>query len=298
MEWKGIRGVVLRDVSMKRYTSMKVGGPVKYLFYPFDEADLSFAVKVLRDRGVSYRFLGNGTNIIVSDAGVNKALIRLTRIRQTRYRKEGRGVTVDVSGGSSLKRFIRENGVRGLSGLERLYWIPGTIGGAVKMNAGSFGSRISDHLQTIRLLSEDGNLQTVEKEDKAFGYRVSPVKPSECVIGASFALKERGRQEIEKEMDYVVSQRKEKHPMDFPSAGSIFKNVEGEPAWKFIDKAGLRGYRMGGAAVSEKHANFIINLGWATAQDIKLLIDHIKKEVFGRLGIQLSEEVEFWGFDE
>jgi UDP-N-acetylmuramate dehydrogenase len=298
MEWKGIKGVVLKDVSMKRYTSMKVGGPVKYLFYPSDEADLKSGVAALKDRGVPYRFLGNGTNLIVSDAGVNEALIRLTRIHQTRYKRVGQGVTVDVSGGASLKRFIKENGIRGLSGLEHLYWIPGTVGGAVKMNAGSFGSSIADHLQTIRLLSEDGSLRTAQKDEKTFGYRKSPVKTSECVVGASFLLKDGEKAEIRKEMEYVVSQRKEKHPMDFPSAGSIFKGVQGEPAWKFIDRAGLRGYRIGGAAVSEKHPNFIINLGWATGEDIKMLVDHVKREVFGKLGVRLAEEVEFWGFDE
>lgn len=298
MEWVGIRGVLLKDIPMKRYTSMRVGGPVKYLFYPLDEADLANTMSMLRDKSIPYRFLGNGTNVIIADKGMDAALIRITKIRHTRYKKEDRGAAVEVSGGASLKAFIRENAARGLAGLEHLFWIPGTVGGAVKMNAGSFGTWISERLRSIRVVAGDGKVCSLEKDGAAYGYRRSPVEASECVLSASFLLEAKDRSEIEKEMAYVVSRRKEKHPMEFPSAGSVFKSVNGEPAWKFIDRAGLRGLRIGNAAVSEKHANFIINLGSATAQDVKVLIERIKKEVYEKLGVTLSEEVELWGFDE
>jgi UDP-N-acetylmuramate dehydrogenase len=298
MDWTGIKGTLVRNPPMSRYTSMRVGGHAEYLLYPADEEDLVKMVEIMKDIGMKYRFLGNGTNIIVTDKGVDGALIRITRIRRSRYKKGQSGVTVEVSGGMPLTGFIRENAAKGLSGLERLFWIPGTIGGAVKMNAGSFGTGISGSLRHMRVLGKDGAIRVVKKDESTFGYRKSPVAASDCVVSASFLLSEKPQAEIGKDMDYVVSQRKERHPMEFPSAGSVFKNVDGEPAWKFIDKAGLKGFRIGGAVVSEKHANFIINTGSATAQDVKLLIDRVKKEVYEKLGVLLTEEVELWGFDE
>jgi UDP-N-acetylmuramate dehydrogenase len=298
MEWRGIRGTILNDVPMKRYTSMKVGGPVKYLAYPEDEADLMVLLSMLWEKGVTHRFLGNGTNIIVHDRGLNEAIIRITRIRGARYKKVKNGAQAEVSGGMSLKWFIKENGQRGLSGLEKLFWIPGTIGGAVKMNAGSFGSSIGDTLETIRIVDGKGEVTSRGRQDMAFDYRTSPVQSTQCVLSATFSLTDRDKGEIKKDMDYVYEERKKRHPMELPSSGSVFKAVEGEPAWHFIEKAGLRGMRVGDACVSEKHSNFIVNLGYAKAQDIKELIEKIKKEVFEKLGIPLQEEVELWGFEQ
>jgi UDP-N-acetylmuramate dehydrogenase len=296
VEWKGIKGTVLRNVSMKRYTSMKVGGPASYLVYPIDEEDLLRVLHFIREEGMRFRIVGNGTNIIVHDKGLTEAVIRTTRMKRTSYRKTHDGVIAEVSGGTSLKGLIVQNALHGFSGLERLYWIPGTIGGGIKMNAGSFGSWIADTLDSVRLVGNDGKVVSVRKDEMGFGYRTSRVGPSECVLSASFRLRSRNREDIQRDMDFVYGERKKRHPMDFPSAGSVFKGVDGQPAWKFIEKAGLKGLSMGGAMVSDKHANFIINTGRATAEDIKLLIDRIKKEVFETTGITLKEEVEFWGF--
>jgi len=287
----------MKDVPMKRYTSMKVGGPARFLVYPSDEGDLATILKRLNDEGTKSRFVGNGTNIIVNDRGLDEALIRTTKMKHMRYRKAGEGVVAEVSGGASLTGFIRENAKRGLSGLEKLFWIPGTVGGAITMNAGSFGSAISDPLKEVRLADREGAEESNLEKDGGFSYRSSPVKASQCVLSARFLLKERDKTEIQKDMDYVYGERKKRHPMEYPSSGSIFKSVSGEPAWKFIEKAGLKGAKAGGAQVSEKHANFIINLGNATAADIKALIDKIKKEVYEKLGVSLEEEVELWGFD-
>ena len=297
MEWKGIRGTVLENVSMKRYTSMRVGGPVRYLIYPIDEEDLGNVLRYLVHRDIPYRFLGNGTNVIVSDSGLKEALIRITRMKQKGYKKTKNGAIADVSGGVSLKQFIRDNAQHGLSGLENLYWIPGTVGGALRMNAGSFGVSVSDPLLTMRVLNAHGQIVTIARREASFGYRTSPVGPGECVVSASFSLKGRNKKEIAKDMEYVYSERKKRHPMEFPSAGSVFKGVKGEPAWKFIEKAGLKGLKVGGACVSEKHANFIVNLGSATAKDVRELIDTIKRGVFEKTGVSLEEEVELWGFN-
>ncbi len=297
MEWKGIRGTVLNDVPMKRYTSMKVGGPVKYLVYPHDEEDLLRVIRMLRGKGVAYRFLGNGTNVIVNDGGLNEAVVRTTRIKRTRYTKTGDDVSVEVSGGASLKALITNTAGRGLSGLERLFRIPGTVGGGIKMNAGSFGSWISDPLESVCLVGGDGETAFVTKNDMGFGYRTSRVRPCDCVVSARFRLSYRNKDEILRDMDYVYGERKARHPMEYPSAGSVFKGVDGQPAWKFIEKAGLKGVKIGGAMVSEKHANFIVNTGAAKAEEVKLLIDKIKREVFEKTGASLNEEVELWGFN-
>lgn len=297
MEWKGIRGKILENVPMKRYTSMRVGGPVKYLLYPLDEGDLGNVLKYLVHKNIPYRFLGNGTNVIVNDKGLNEALIRITRMKRKEYTRTGNGAVADVSGGMPLKQFITENGRHGLSGLENLYWIPGTVGGAIKMNAGSFGTSISNPLLTMRVLNTHGQIVTMTRQDASFSYRTSPIRSSECVLSARFSLKKRDKKEIAKDMEYVYSERKKRHPMEFPSAGSVFKGVKGEPAWKFIEKAGLKGLKIGGACVSEKHANFIVNLGSATANDVRTLIDTIKRGVFEKTGVSLKEEVELWGFN-
>ncbi|MDD5243923.1 MAG: UDP-N-acetylmuramate dehydrogenase [Syntrophorhabdaceae bacterium] len=287
----------MENVPMKRYTSMRVGGPVRYLLYPLDEGDLRNVLKYLTHRNIPYRFLGNGTNVIVNDSGLDEALIRITRMKSKGYKKTKNGATADVSGGVSLKQFIKDNARHGLSGLENLYWIPGTVGGALRMNAGSFGTSVSDPLLTMRVLNAHGQIVTMTRQEASFGYRASPVKPGECVVNASFSLKSRNKKEIVKDMEYVYGERKKRHPMEFPSAGSVFKGVKGEPAWKFIEKAGFKGLKVGGACVSEKHANFIVNLGSATANDIRKLIDTIKRGVFEKTGVSLEEEVELWGFN-
>lgn len=298
MEWRGIKGAVLENVSMKRYTSMKVGGPVRYMVYPVDETDLAKTVRSLNAGGVPYRFLGNGTNVIVHDKGLPCALIRTSKMVWTRYARNKEGATVDVAGGVSLKSFIADNARRGLSGLEKLYWIPGTVGGGVKMNAGSFGASISTHLERLRVLNGDGRFRTIEGKELCFGYRQSPVSGSDCVVSATFSLRNGDPKAIRADMDYVYGERKKRHPMEHPSAGSIFKSVNGEPAWKCIDAAGFRGFRLGTACVSEKHANFVVNLGSARATDIRHLVDVVKQGVFEKTGVSLEEEVEFWGFGD
>lgn len=297
MEWKGIKGTVLKEAPMKRYTSMKVGGQAAYLVYPTDEADLIAALQFARDGKIGYRFLGNGTNVIVSDRGVDAAVMRITRIKHIRYTKTKEGASAHVSGGVLLRAFIKDMAEKGLSGLEKLYWIPGTVGGGIKMNAGSFGQSISDTLEEIEIVDEKGNLSRIGKDQFRFGYRASPVHSTDCVVSARFSLKNRDKKEVLQDMDYVYNERKKRHPMEYPSAGSIFRSINNEPAWKFIEKAGLKGYTIGGACVSEKHANFIVNLGWAKAQDIYNLIEKIKKEVYEKLGVMLTEEVELWGFN-
>jgi len=297
MEQQGIRGQVVKDASMKRYTSMKVGGPVPYLFYPEDEKDVTTVMGWLRRRGLALRFLGNGTNVIVADKGADVGLIRITRIRHLRFHRTVGGTLVEAAAGLSLKALIRECCRRGLAGLEKLYGIPGTVGGAIKMNAGSFGVSVSDCLKSVRIVDEHG-IRVVQKEEIEFGYRRSSFGTGQCIFEATFELADGDPERIKANMDSVWRQRWEKHPMELPSAGSVFKNSDGLACWRFIEQAGLRGLRIGGASLSEKHANFIVNAGNASAADIERLIDTVKKGVREATGVALEEEVELWGFDE
>ncbi|HEX2965714.1 MAG TPA: UDP-N-acetylmuramate dehydrogenase [Syntrophorhabdaceae bacterium] len=282
---------------MKRYTSMKVGGQVPYLVYPRDQEDLVEALRRLQKENYSFRILGNGTNIIVSDKGIDTVLVRLTKMKYLRYENTGEGSIVDVSGGASLRLFIKDLAERELGGLEKLYWIPGTVGGGVRMNAGSFGQSISDTLEEVTIANCSGNVSSIGRKHLKFGYRLSPVGPADCVVSARFRLMKKKKSDILRDMQFVYSERKKRHPMEYPSAGSVFKSANDEPAWKFIERAGLKGYSIGQAQVSEKHANFIINRGRAKAKDVWDLIQKIKSEVYQQLGVTLHEEVELWGFN-
>ncbi len=283
---------------MKRYTSMRVGGAVPYLFYPVDERDLSNIVHWCGRKRLPYRFLGNGTNLIIADRGVKAGVIRMTRMRHLHFRTTDDGAIARAAGGLPLKTLIARCAGRGLAGLQKLFGIPGTVGGAVKMNAGSFGVAVSDCLLSVRVMDGNGSIRSIDRKRLDFGYRTSPFKNDDCVVEASFRLKADSPERIKSDMDDVWGQRCEKHPMDFPSAGSIFRNKNGVPCWKRIDEAGLRGLAIGGACVSKKHANFIINTGGASADDVRRLIDRVKKDVKAATGVALQEEVELWGFDE
>jgi UDP-N-acetylmuramate dehydrogenase len=297
MEWKGIRGQVLKNIPMRRYTSMKVGGPAKCMVYPVDHVDLSNVIGIAENEGISRRLLGNGTNIIVGDMGLNDLIIRMTRVRQMHFKNTAEGAIVEVAGGVSLAHFIKESVGRGLSGLEKLYGIPGTVAGAIKMNAGSFGFEISDYLRSVTYMDKLGQIEKREKEACGFGYRTSLFTSPATILSALFELHDGDKAHLKKETEYVWAERLRKHPMEFPSAGSVFKNIRGVPAWKYIEKAGLRGFRIGGASISEKHLNFIVNLGNATAADIVDLIRKAKKEVYEQTGVRMEEEVELWGCD-
>jgi UDP-N-acetylmuramate dehydrogenase len=298
MEPQGVKARVMRNASMKRYTSMKVGGVVPYLFYPEDGAGVAGAAAWLRGRGISFRFLGNGTNVIVADRGMEVGVIRTTMMKHLRFRKTEAGALADAGAGLSMKALIRDCAARGLSGMEKLFGIPGTVGGAIRMNAGSFGVAVSDCVVSVTSVDEEGVLHERRKDEMSFAYRSSSVPDNECIVEATFMLRHEDPERIRADMDHVWHERLEKHPMERPSAGSVFRNRNGSPSWKYIDGAGLRGFRIGGACISDKHPNFIVNMGGASASDVRDLIETAKKAVREATGIILEEEVELWGFDD
>ena len=296
MEPRVIKGQVVRDASMKRYTSMRVGGHVPYLFYPEDEEDVTAVLMWLRDRDLSFRFLGNGTNVVVADEGMSIGVVRVTRMKLLRFTRRAGGAMVEASAGLPSRPSSGKAPSGASRDSENLYGIPGTIGGAIKMNAGSFAASVSDCLKSVRLANRNGTVVSLEKKEMEFGYRTSFVGAGQCILSAVFEMTDRDPALIKADMEKVWHERLEKHPMDLPSAGSVFRNKNGSAAWKNIDEAGLRGFTLGGAQVSEKHPNFIVNIGHATASDIKGLIEAVKKRVLESTGVALEEEVEMWGF--
>lgn len=297
MGWR-IKGKVIENAEMKYYTSMRVGGPVRYLIFPEDQNDLLETLTVLNNEGIKWRILGNGTNIVVSDRGLNEALIKITSFKNFSVNEFKDSAIVRVSGGYPLRKLILKTAKMGLSGLEKLYSIPGTLGGAIKMNAGSFGCEIGDLVKKVRCVSFDLSVTEIPKEKMVFSYRKSSFPSNMCIVEAELLLTKKDRKRIISELKNVFLERKRRHPLDLPSAGSIFKAVGGIPAWIYIERANLKGLRVGNACVSEKHCNFIVNLGGATGSDVKNLIEKIKKEVYEKEGVILEEEIELWGFDD
>ncbi|HEY8422051.1 MAG TPA: UDP-N-acetylmuramate dehydrogenase [Thermoclostridium sp.] len=284
---------ILVDVPMKDYTSMRVGGKAKIVVLPSAVDEIRELIKSLGKNSIPYYVIGNGTNLIVHDAGYNGVIIKLS--------ENFSSVTVDEniitakSGASivSVSNLACENS---LSGLEFAAGIPGTVGGAVVMNAGAYDGEMKDVVFEATCVDHTGEIVSLGYDDLQFGYRTSRVqRDSLVVLEAKMRLNEGNMDAIKDKMKELNRRRREKQPLNFPSAGSIFKRPAGHFAGKLIEEAGLRGYQIGGAQVSEKHCGFIINTGTATASDVIELIEYIKKKVFETSGVMLQQEVKILG---
>jgi UDP-N-acetylmuramate dehydrogenase len=280
-------GVVLRNEPMALHTSLRVGGPADWFISPSDLEDLQRMVVLLADHGMPYLVIGGGNNLLVRDGGFRGAVISLEGFHRLELSKNGllhaaAGVT-----NRSLVDFALESE---LSGLEFLVGIPGRLGGALAMNAGAGGQTITDALKTLVTL-KDGIVTPVVKGNLAYGYRYLRLAPGEIIIEASFRLEKGRREEIGNRMEELMAHRRAVQQVGYPNSGSFFKNPSAGPAWRFIDAAGLRGCRVGGAQVSEVHANFLVNRGGATAGDFISLAARIKEKVREESGVELEEEV-------
>jgi UDP-N-acetylmuramate dehydrogenase len=306
---------IREKVLLKDYTTFKIGGPARYFFVAKNKEDLKNAILWAKKKRLPFFILGVGSNILFSDKGFNGLVIKL---QNTQY--EIRNTKVVAEAGVPLQKLVLETAKKGLSGLENLAGIPGTLGGAIWGNAGAFGREIGDLVEEVKILQiANGKLQIVnfKKEDCKFGYRESIFKRKEnwIILEAILRLKKGRKKEIEEKIKEILRLRKEKQPLEFPSAGSVFKNVPIEkvpkeirekfkekikngflPAGVLIEAVGLKGFQIGGAKISEKHANFIVNVGGAKASDVKELIKKIKKEVKKKFKIQLEEEIKLVGF--
>jgi len=275
------------EILMKDLTSMKVGGPVKHYYEPGNEAELIECVEGLK--GEPYFVLGNGTNVIVRDGGYAGAVISTLKALRG---MSAEGTKIMCGAGESLARVCRFAAENGLTGLEELSGIPGTVGGAAYMNAGAYDREIADVIKSVRAYdAENKNIIMLTNTECLFGYRKSVFKSNSMIIlSIELFLAVGDKDRIEAEMVEFTKLRNEKQPVDLPSAGSFFRRPEDNFAGRLIEAAGLKGASVGGAMVSEKHAGFIVNTGSATAADVLALAEMVKKKVFENSGVVLEEE--------
>ena len=277
---------------MRAHTTFKIGGEADIFIIPASPAALISAVKKCTELEIPYFILGNGSNLLVSDGGIEGAVISLAGINGI----SSDGEKITCGAGAMLSSVCLKALSLSLTGLEFAYGIPGTAGGALYMNAGAYGGQMADVIESAECLTPAGDIKTLKKEDMRLGYRSSVFKKGGLIIiSLTLALKKGDKAEIKAEMDELLNRRKQKQPLEYPSAGSTFKRPEGYFAGALIEKNGLKGLTVGGAQVSEKHAGFVINRGGATAADVKALIGKIQKKVFENDGVMLEPEVIFTG---
>ena len=277
---------------MRAHTTFKIGGEADIFIIPASPAALIYAVKKCNELEIPYFILGNGSNLLVSDGGIEGAVISLSGINGI----SSDGEKITCGAGAMLSSVCLKALSLSLTGLEFAYGIPGTAGGALYMNAGAYGGQMADVIESAECLTATGEIKNLKKEDMRLGYRSSVFKKGGLIIiSLTLALKKGDKVEIKAEMDDLLNRRKQKQPLEYPSAGSTFKRPEGYFAGALIEKNGLKGLTVGGAQVSEKHAGFVINRGGATAADVKALIGKIQKKVFENDGVMLEPEVIFKG---
>ena len=280
---------VLRDVLLKDHTTFKTGGPAGAFVLVENSDELARVVAFFKDREIPFFVLGNGSNLLVSDSGFDGAVIKLSG---SFNELSVSGNVITAGAGVLLSKVCLLAEESGLSGLEFAYGIPGTLGGAMVMNAGAYDGEMAYVVSEVTVLDGEGTVRTLSCEDMHFGYRDSIIKHSPMIVlSAKMTLEPGDRAEIHDKMADFLQRRKSKQPLEFPSAGSTFKRPVGYFAGKLIEDAGLKGKRIGGACVSEKHAGFIVNTGGATASDINMLMETVEEEVYQRFGVKLEPEV-------
>ena len=333
---------ILKNEPLKQHTSFRVGGPAKVYVVPEDIEELQKLIRFLYEEKLPYDIIGNGTNLLVSDAGVDHVVVEIGRALEgiellseanasdatssLRGSSSVTGTAAKAAAGSAAARATSEAAAvnataaeekiyylrvlagtllskaaqfaatQELAGMEALRGIPGTIGGAVTMNAGAYGTEMKDVLHSVDVLTPEGELRTLTPAELALGYRHSVIpERGHVVVAATLALRKGNPAEIQARMADFQNRRKEKQPLDKASAGSTFKRPEGYFAGKLIEDTGLRGFRHGGAQVSEKHCGFVINDGTARAADIYWLIGEVRKRVLLEQHVELTPEVKIWG---
>ena len=287
-------GSVKENEPLANHTSMKIGGPADILIEPSSIDNVQKAVEIIRSSNTKWTVIGRGSNLLVSDKGIEGAVIKLgSGVDDIKVD----GTRVTAGGGLSLVNFAMTISRKGLSGLEFAGGIPGSIGGAVYMNAGAHGSDISTILEKAYVLFEDGTLEWLSNEEMKFSYRTSVLQKERpgIVVAAVFKFNEGNKEEIVAELQKNKDYRKETQPYNYPSCGSVFRNPLPNYAGNLIEKSGLKGHQIGGAQISELHANFIVNRGNATAEDVLGIIQHIKDTVLDLHGVKMETEVEIIG---
>lgn len=281
---------ILDEEPLARHTSFRIGGPAAIFAQPATVDELSKLLRFLAARGISPRILGAGTNVLAPDEGLREVVI-CTKDALTGLRDLGDG-KIEAFAGETLSKTAVFARNLSLTGLEFAHGIPGTVGGGIYMNAGAYGGEIKDVLTAVTFLDENLHLQTLPVQELQLGYRTSIFERcSWCILEAEFTLHPGDAQEIHTAMQEYMRRRKEKQPLEYPSAGSTFKRPVGQFAGKLIEDCGLRGFRVGGAAISEKHCGFVVNLGNATCADVVSLTEQVRQIVLEKTGCTLEREI-------
>ena len=295
-----LRGRVRFDEPLSRHTTFRVGGPADALVEPADEADLLRALAIAHGAGAPVTVLGEGSNVLVSDLGVRGVVLRLRagfdEIAVTRDAFGPGAHRLDAGGGVAIFRLLKECRDRRLSGLELLAGVPGTVGGAVRMNAGTYLGETRDAcVEIVKVATGAAPVPvTVSAAALGFRYRHTNLGPGDIVLRASFKVRD-ADSELYAKIDALLERRKQTQPLSLPNAGSFFRNPPGDKAGRLIEAAGLKGARIGGAEVSTLHANFLVNAGGATASDLRALGEHVQAVVQRRFGVTLEWEVKLMG---
>ncbi len=284
--------IIKQNVSMVNYTTFKTGGNADLMISPRNKNELIPVIKFFSEIKIPYYVLGNGSNLLVSDNGIKKPVIYIGKAFSDIEVFEN---CIFAQAGAKLSAIARKAYENELTGLEFAAGIPGTLGGALIMNAGAYGGEMKDVVEAVSFLTSSGEEMVVSGEEMEFSYRRSALSETDCIIlGATINLKKGNKKEIEEKMTDLALRRREKQPLEYPSAGSTFKRPEGYFAGALIEDSGLKGCSVGGAQVSEKHAGFVINTGGATTANILELIKLVQDTVYEKYGVLLETEVKYW----
>ncbi len=295
--YKGLEKIIDKtkiryNEDMKKHTTVKIGGPALCMVMPTEISEIINVVKYAKDNNIRVYIIGNGSNLVVCDEGINGIVIKIGKGFD---KVTVNGTNIEAMAGATMPKVSQIAKINNLEGFEFACGIPGTIGGGIRMNAGAYGSEISNIVEEITYLDGDLNLCTITKDQAKFSYRHSIFcnNTNFIIISAKFVLKAGNLSEIEQKMKQYTLARREKQPIEYPNAGSTFKRPEGFFVGKLIQDAGLRGYSVGDMQVSEKHTGFIVNMGNGTCKDMKKLIKHIQDTVFEKFNVKLESEIEF-----
>ena len=281
--------------SLKKHTTYGIGGPADLMIFPKSKQDLIKVIEIINENKIQLTILGSGSNVLVSDNGIRGAVISL---KNSLKQVEVDDNILYAECGTMLGKIVKHAVKNNLIGLENLNGVPGTLGGALIMNAGAWGGEISENLIHVEVINSKSEIQKIQKKDLNFSYRQSSFNKDDILLSAKFNLKKADKDIIKENFIEAQSGRKKSQPLNKRSAGSLFKNPKNNSAGKLLDEAGLKGFSIGDAKISEKHANFFINDGDATSKDMLMLIKKAHKEVKDKFNVNLSLEVKLMGFYE
>ena len=295
-ELKRVAGLTVKiDESMARYTTMKIGGPADYFLDVETAPALVDTLRALDARRIPFCLVGKGSNVLVSDRGIRGAVLRLGgEFKRISWREEGDRALVDVGAAYAVTQLVREAARRGYAGLEFAEGIPGSVGGALVMNAGAYGSEMEKIVERVEGVALGGAV-AFRRDEMSFTYRESHLPSGTVVTSVRLRLEKKDAEELGAKVRALVSKRKQSQPAGYPNSGSMFRNPPGDFAGRLIEAAGLKGRRIGNAEISPRHANFMVNLGGARAEDVKRLMDLARSEVKDKFNVELFPEVKFLG---